>query len=41
MQIALREEIYHKKSINYRLDMPLEEECYVVCIKLIHCQNFR
>lgn len=40
MQIALREEIYHKKSINYRLDMPLEEECYVVCIKLIHCQNF-
>ena len=40
MQIVLRKEIYQKKNINYKLDMVVEEECYVVYIKLIHCQNF-
>lgn len=42
MQIILRKEIYQKKkkNINYRLDMSVEEECYVVYVKLIHCQNF-
>lgn len=29
-----------KNNINYRLDMLVEEEWYVVYIKLIRCQNF-
>lgn len=41
MQIILRKEIYQKKNINYSRVMLVEEERYVVYVKLIHCQNFR